>query len=143
MRADAGARGIVDLADPRPLWRCAVTLALDADYPLLDLFWTMLMVAGLALFLWTLIVVFRDLFGRADLSVGGKAAWTLFVILLPLIGSLSYLIVRSSAMGASAAAELDTGVYTRSVTGAGGYHNIHETVTRREAMAGPTRQDSA
>jgi len=120
-----------------------VTLALNPDYPLLDLFWTMLMVAGFGLFLWTLIVVFRDLFGRADLSVGGKVAWTVFVLVLPLIGALSYLISRSSAMGSSGAQQLDTDSYVRSVTGEGGYHNIHESVTRREVMTGPTRQDSA
>jgi Phospholipase_D-nuclease N-terminal len=121
-----------------------VTLALNPDYPLLDLLWTMLMVFGLALFLYTLVLVFRDLFGRADLSAWGKAGWTVFVLVLPLVGSLTYLISQSAAMGERAlrrdgATRLRLDAYTRSVTGDGGYRDIHETVTAREAMTGPMR----
>jgi Phospholipase_D-nuclease N-terminal len=121
-----------------------VTLAQNPDYPLLDLFWTMLMIFGLGLFLYTLIVVFRDLFGRADLSAWGKTAWVLFVLVLPLVGSLTYLITQSAAMGERAlrsdgAGRLRLDAHTRSVTGNGGYRDIHETVTAREAMIGPMR----
>jgi hypothetical protein len=119
-------------------------LALDPDYPLLDLFWTMLMVLAFGLFLWALIVVFRDLFGRADLGGWGKAGWTVLVLVLPIIGALGYLIARGDKLGQpTGATSLNMDSYVQSVTGAGGYHNIHETVTRREALSGPTRQDSA
>jgi hypothetical protein len=125
-----------------------VVLALNPDYPLLDLFWTMLMIGAFGLLLWTLIVVFRDLYGRSDVSTGGKVGWTLLVLVLPIIGSLAYLISQSASMAERAwqrdsASEVRLDDYTRSVTGRGGYHNIHETVTGREALAGPTRQDSA
>jgi Phospholipase_D-nuclease N-terminal len=121
-----------------------VTLALNPDYPLLDLFWTMLMVFGLALFFYTLVLVFRDLFGRSDLSGWGKTGWTVFVLVLPLIGSLTYLISQSAAMGErtlrrGGATQLRLDAYARSVTGNGGYRDIHETVTAREAMTGPMR----
>jgi hypothetical protein len=119
-------------------------LALDADYPLLDVFWTMLLLFGWALFFYLLIVVFRHLFGRHDLSAWGKAAWVLLVLVLPIVGALAYLISQSRAMGeGDAAAQARMDPYLRSVTGGGGYHNIHETITSRESMAAPTRQDSA
>ena len=72
-----------------------MTLALDPDYPLLDLFWTMLLLFGLALFFWTLVVVFRDLYGRADVSAWGKAGWTVLVLIVPIIGALIYNVVAS------------------------------------------------
>jgi hypothetical protein len=121
-----------------------MTLALDPGYPLLDLLWTMLMVFGLALFFYTLVVVFRDLFGRADLSAWGKTGWTAFVLVLPLAGSLTYLISQSGAMGKRAlrragATQLRMDAYVRSVSGDGGYRGIHDVTTTREAMTGPMR----
>jgi hypothetical protein len=75
-----------------------ILLADDWDYPLLDLFWTMLM-----LFLWIawFFLLFRiigDIFRSDDLSGWGKAGWTIFLILLPLIGALVYLIARGGDM---------------------------------------------
>ena len=121
-----------------------MVLALNPDYPLLDLFWTFLMIGAFGLFLWTLIVVFRDLFGRSDISTGGKVGWTVLVLIVPIIGALAYLIARGDAMNQrSATAQMNMDSYVQSVTQRGGYHNVHETVTGREALAGPTRQDSA
>jgi Phospholipase_D-nuclease N-terminal len=121
-----------------------VTLALNPDYPLLDLLWTMLMVFGLALFLYTLIVVFRDLFGRDDLSAWGKTGWTVFVLVLPLVGSLTYLISQSVAMGERAlrragATQLRMDAHVRAVTGDGAYRGTRDATTAREAMTGPMR----
>jgi uncharacterized membrane protein YcjF (UPF0283 family) len=142
MRNAAARRGRVDGVGPTR--RCAVTLALNPDYPLLDLIWTMFILFGLGLFLWTLIVVFRDLFGREDISAWGKTAWTVFVLALPMIGSLTYLIAESSRMGERSLRRADAGQlrmdsYMRSATGDGHYRDIHETVTAREAMVGPMR----
>jgi hypothetical protein len=125
-----------------------VILALDPDYPLLDLFWTMLMAGLFGVFLWTLVVVFRDLYGRSDLSAWGKAGWTVLVLVLPLFGSLGYLVSRSDAMVArtlqeSGASPEQMDAYVRTVTGAGGYHHVHETITSRDELVGPTRQGSA
>jgi Short C-terminal domain/Phospholipase_D-nuclease N-terminal len=64
------------------------------NYPLLDIFLTMLWFfvwcVWIFLVVWTLLQVFR----RRDLSGVAKALWTVFIIFLPLIGVLSYLIVR-------------------------------------------------
>jgi len=65
--------------------------------PLLDLFWTILYIFVLFAWIWLLIVVFGDIF-RSDMSGWGKAGWTIFVILLPLLGVLIYLIVNGGDM---------------------------------------------
>jgi hypothetical protein len=62
--------------------------------PLQDIFWTMLMVGVLALGVWLLFVVLRDMFERPELSGGARVGWTLVVCLLPVVGSLAYLAVR-------------------------------------------------
>ena len=75
-----------------------VLAATTSGYPLLELFWTMLVLFGFVLWFWLLIVVFGDLFRRDDVSGWGKAAWTVFLIVLPFIGILAYLIVQGGSM---------------------------------------------
>jgi hypothetical protein len=65
--------------------------------PLLDLFWTILYIFLLFAWIWLLISVFGDIF-RSDLSGWGKAGWTIFVVLLPFLGVLIYLIVHGGDM---------------------------------------------
>lgn len=60
-----------------------MSLALDSQYPLYGIFWTMLAAFGLALWCYTLFFVFRDLVHRDDLSGWGKAAWAGLVVVLP------------------------------------------------------------
>lgn len=64
------------------------------DYPLLNLFWTMLMFMFLFMWFWVVISVFMDNFRRNDHGGGAKAMWTVFIIFLPLIGVLAYMIAR-------------------------------------------------
>jgi hypothetical protein len=70
---------------------------LAADYPFLDIFWTMLIFFAWVIFIWLLIMVLADNFHRHDHSGWAKAGWTLFVIFVPLIGVLTYMIVRPPA----------------------------------------------
>jgi hypothetical protein len=67
-------------------------------YPLLDLFWTIFEFFIWIIWFWTLITVFIDIFRSSDLSGWGKALWFLFVLVIPLIGVLVYLIVRGGKM---------------------------------------------
>lgn len=76
-----------------------MTLAAAADYPFLDLMWTLLVFFGWVIWFWLLIVIFGDLFHRHDVSGWGKAGWTVLLILLPFIGVLIYLIVDGHDMG--------------------------------------------
>ncbi len=69
-----------------------------SSYPLLDVFWTMLWFFLFFIWIWLLITVFVDLFRSHDLSGWGKAGWTIFIIILPLLGVLFYLIFRGGSM---------------------------------------------
>ena len=73
------------------------------DYPLLDVFWTMLEFFLLFVWIWLLIIVFSDIFRSRDLGGFAKALWVLFVIVIPLFGVLIYLIVRGGKMHERAA----------------------------------------
>jgi NADH:ubiquinone oxidoreductase subunit 6 (subunit J) len=69
-----------------------------ADYPFLDVLWTMLVFFGWVIWFWILVVVLSDLFRRHDISGWGKAAWTVFVIVLPFLGVLVYLIAQGKEL---------------------------------------------
>jgi membrane protein implicated in regulation of membrane protease activity len=68
------------------------------SYPVLGAFWTILEVFLFVIWFWILITVFIDIFRSQDLSGGAKALWFLFVLFIPLIGVLVYLIARGSSM---------------------------------------------
>jgi phospholipase D-like protein len=69
-----------------------------ADYPFLDLMWTMAIIFLWVLWLWLLFTVFADIFRRHDLSGFGKTAWIVFTILLPFLGVFVYLITQNVGM---------------------------------------------
>ena len=71
---------------------------LAADYPFMDILWTMLVFFFWVMWFWTLIIVLTDVFRRHDLSGWGKAGWTLFMVILPLLGVLIYLIAHGTDM---------------------------------------------
>jgi hypothetical protein len=73
------------------------------DYPLLGIFWTMLWFFLFFIWIWILITVFADIFRSDDLSGWGKALWTIFVVVVPFLGVLIYLIVRGKSMQERAA----------------------------------------
>jgi len=68
------------------------------SYPLLGAFWTIFEIFLWVLWLWVLIYVFIDIFRSRDLSGGVKALWLLFVLFIPLIGVLVYLIARGGTV---------------------------------------------
>src|SRR5499427_2008939 len=75
----------------------------DSSYPLLNIFWTVLIVFLWVIWIWILIWIFIDIFRSPDLSGWAKALWFLFVLFIPLIGVLVYLIARGSSMHERAA----------------------------------------
>ena len=78
-------------------------LAATTNYPVLSVFWTIFEIFAFVVWFWLLFVVLTDVFRSRDLSGGAKAAWTIFVIFLPLIGILAYLITRGRSMNERAA----------------------------------------
>ena len=73
-------------------------LASGYSYPVLGAFWTVLMIFLWVIWFWILITIFIDLFRSHDLSGWAKALWFIFILFLPLIGVLVYLIARGSKM---------------------------------------------
>jgi len=73
-------------------------LADSSSYPALSVFWSIVEVFLWVLWFWILIMVLIDLFRSPDLSGWAKALWFLFVLFIPLIGVLVYLIVRGASM---------------------------------------------
>jgi hypothetical protein len=71
---------------------------LGSSYPLLNAFWTILYVFVFILWIFLLIEVIWDIFRSHDLGGWGKAGWLLFIIILPFLGVLVYLIARGGSM---------------------------------------------
>ena len=100
-------------------------MPIAADYPFLDVFWTMILFFFWVAWIYILVVVLSDVFRRHDTSGWGKAAWCVFLIVLPFLGVLVYLIAQGKEMGErrvadvkAAQAEFDD--YVQSVAGSGG-----------------------
>lgn len=75
------------------------------DYPLLNLFWTMLWFFLFVAWIWLLITLLADIFRSRDLSGWGKALWTLLIVVVPILGALIYLVARGSGMAERTVAE--------------------------------------
>ena len=69
-----------------------------ADYPFLDVFWTMILFFAWFAWIWIAITCFMDIFRRHDIGGGHKAAWVVFIILIPFLGVLVYLIAQHDGM---------------------------------------------
>ena len=76
------------------------------SYPFLDVMWTLLVFFAWVIWFYLLITVFGDLFRRHDLSGWAKAAWIVFVIVLPYLGVLVYLIAEHEGMAERSAKQL-------------------------------------
>jgi hypothetical protein len=78
-------------------------MLIAADYPFLDVLWTMIIFFCWVAWIWTLIVIFGDLFSRHDRSGWYKAVWMVCLIVLPFLGVLIYLIANGSGMATRSA----------------------------------------
>jgi hypothetical protein len=76
----------------------AAPLVAAQDYPLLNLFWTMLWLFLWILWIFLLVRIILDIFRSDDLGGWGKALWVIFIVILPFIGVLVYLIARGAGI---------------------------------------------
>ena len=83
---------------PAPTEEHLIDMPLAAEYPLMDIFWTMTLFFLWVIWVWILVGVLTDVFRRRDISGWGKAAWTLFVIVVPYLGVFAYLISQHDGM---------------------------------------------
>jgi type VI protein secretion system component VasK len=102
-----------------------------SNYPLLDIFLSMVYFFCWILWIFLLFWIIMDIFRSQDLSGWGKAAWLIFVIFLPLIGVLTYLIVRGRSMGERQAKDAEardqaTRAYIRDAAGSNGTSQADE-----------------
>ena len=68
------------------------------DYPFLDIFWTMIIFFCWVIWIWMMISILMDVFSRHDVGGWSKALWVVFLIVLPFLGVLIYLIVHGGDM---------------------------------------------
>ena len=116
-----------------------MTLAADGSYPLLDVMWTIFLFFGLIIWFWLLITVFADLFRRDDIGGWAKTGWTVFVIVLPMIGCFTYLIAQSRGMAERRVRDVQTAQsqmddYIRSVAGSGGSGSLDEIARAKQLL---------
>src|SRR3954447_26224967 len=69
-------------------------MVVAADYPFLDILWTMIIFFAWVAWIWILVVILTDVFRRRDIGGLSKAAWVIFLIALPFLGVLVYLIAQ-------------------------------------------------
>ena len=73
-------------------------LVTAADYPFLDVLWTMVIFFCWVVWIWMMILILSDVF-RRDISGWAKAGWVAFLIILPFLGAFIYLITQGKEMG--------------------------------------------
>jgi hypothetical protein len=100
-------------------------MLIAADYPFLNILWSMIIFFAWVAWLLILFRVIADVFRRHDTSGWSKAAWLVFVIVLPFLGVLIYLIANGDEMGKrdmeqARAARTEMDDYVKSVAGSGG-----------------------
>jgi predicted PurR-regulated permease PerM len=98
---------------------------LAADYPFLDLMWTLLIAFLWIAWLMLLFYVLADVFRRRDASGLKKTLWVIFVIIAPFLGVLVYVIANGSGMGErnmkqTQANQAQFDDYVRATAGSGG-----------------------
>ena len=71
---------------------------LASSYPFLDVMWSIFIFFAWVIWIWFLITILADIFRRHDIGGGTKALWTVFVIFVPFVAALIYLITQGSAM---------------------------------------------
>jgi general stress protein CsbA len=77
-----------------------------ADYPFLNILWTMILFFFWVAWIWVLVMIIGDLFRRHDTSGWIKALWTIVLIILPFLGVLGYLIVNGQGMSERSAEQV-------------------------------------
>jgi hypothetical protein len=120
-------------------------MVIAADYPFMDVLWSMIIFFFWVIWIWIVITVLIDVFRRDDIGGWGKAAWVIFVVILPWLGVLIYLIVESDGMRErgmkqAQAQKREFDDYVRDTAGGGG--SAGEIAKAKELLdAGAITQD--
>jgi Phospholipase_D-nuclease N-terminal/Short C-terminal domain len=112
-----------------------VNVLAASSYPFLNVLWTILIFFAWVIYIWIAITVLIDVFRRRDISGWGKAAWVIFVIVVPFIGVLAYLIFNHDGMAERSGKEAEASQaqvdeYVRKTAGTGGPASEIETAKK-------------
>ena len=99
-------------------------MVIAADYPFMDVLWSMIIFFFWVIWIWIVITVLIDIFRRHDIGGWAKAAWVIFVVILPWLGVLVYLIaqhdgMRERSMNQAQAQRREFDDYVRDTAGGG------------------------
>jgi Short C-terminal domain len=97
-------------------------MILATSYPLLEVFWTLLIFFAFVIWIWILFIALADIFRRRDISGWVKVLWIIFIIVIPYFGVLVYVLVEHQGMSERAAesqhaAQQEFDDYVRSAAG--------------------------
>src|SRR6478752_1322477 len=100
-------------------------MILAADYPFIDILWSMILFFTWVIWIWMVFTILADVFRRRDIGGWAKAAWSVFLVIVPFLGVLVYLIAQHDGMAERAAAAAENQKaqfddYVRSVNPGGG-----------------------
>jgi Short C-terminal domain/Phospholipase_D-nuclease N-terminal len=100
-------------------------MVIAADYPFLNILWSMIIFFCWVVWIWMMVIILTDVFRRRDISGWAKAGWTVFLIVLPFLGVLVYLISQHDKMADRSAEEArgqqkQFDEYVKTVAGDGG-----------------------
>jgi Short C-terminal domain/Phospholipase_D-nuclease N-terminal len=119
-----------------------------ADYPFMDVLWTLIIFFAWVVWIWMMVVILSDVFRRRDIGGWAKAAWTVFLIVLPFLGVLVYLIANHDGIAQRrvedvqvAQAQFDD--YVRSVAHTNGGDGVAAEIERAKRLldSGAITQD--
>jgi len=109
------------------------------DYPFMDILWTMILFFSWVVWIWMMVAILADVFSRRDISGWGKAAWTVFLIAVPFLGTLAYLIANHDGMAdrkleGARVAQADIDDHIRSVARNGGSDGAAAEIQQAKAL---------
>jgi ABC-type multidrug transport system fused ATPase/permease subunit len=117
-----------------------MTIPFAAEDVLGDALLTVLEIFFLVIWIWILITIFADLFRDHQLSGWAKAAWVFFLIFVPFITALIYLIARGQGMRDRAIAQQTeikkaSDQYIKQVAGTSPVDELHKLSDLKEKGA--------
>jgi hypothetical protein len=106
-------------------------MPIAADYPFIDVLWSMIIFFTWVIWIWMMIIILTDVFRRRDIGGWAKALWVIFLIILPFLGVLVYLIANHNGMAERSQKEAQGqkeqfDEYVRSVSGGGAAAEIEK-----------------
>jgi uncharacterized membrane protein YcjF (UPF0283 family) len=114
-------------------------MLIAADYPFLNILWSMILFFTWVIWIWMMVVILTDVFRRDDIGGWGKAGWVVFLIVLPFLGVLVYLISQHEKMAerqakSAKAAQAAVDERIRSVAGSEGTGGAASEISNAKSL---------